>query len=248
MLLVDDIEEIRVVLRYAIRHRPNLELVAEAASGGDAISLAEQHQPELVVLDLGLPDLAGREVMSRLRVVSPSSRIVVYTGTEATERSPAVREADGFAVKDNNVDYLLDLLEDAARASHLSATLGIDTNLRNVRGVRQWMRARCVEWNCEDGVEKSLLVVSELVTNAVVHAGTPCVVTARRAPGVIRVEVSDGDATPPDVLDAADLDEHGRGMLLVSSMAVAWGVAPMAGGGKLVWAEMLCDDPVPVSP
>jgi anti-sigma regulatory factor (Ser/Thr protein kinase) len=97
------------------------------------------------------------------------------------------------------------------------------------------------EWGCEPGArEDLLLVVSELVTNAVVHGGEPIRVTMVRAPERVRVEVTDGAAAasphgnPRPPRDA----ETGRGLSVVTRLAVAWGWRASPGRGKTVWAEL----------
>nr|WP_307781198.1 ATP-binding protein [Rhabdothermincola sediminis] len=80
-------------------------------------------------------------------------------------------------------------------------------------------------------------MVSELVTNAMIHASSPTDVTLSLAGSVLRVEVADESNRSPDpqVLDPAS--EGGRGMFLVAAMSQAWGVE--AGEhGKVVWAEL----------
>jgi anti-sigma regulatory factor (Ser/Thr protein kinase) len=96
-------------------------------------------------------------------------------------------------------------------------------------------------WGCApDTREDLLLVVSELVTNAVVHGAEPIRVTMVRAPARIRVEVTDGapDAPPrSDRRPGADA-ENGRGLAVVTRLAVAWGWRNTPGAGKTVWAEL----------
>ena len=158
----------------------------------EAVACAEQHQPDLVVLDLGLPDIAGHDVLQRLRVAAPDARIVIFTGTQRDE--DLVRStSDAFAAKDAEVDHLLDLLEQQSKATEtLAATIEVPPDRNEIRRVRRFVEDRCLEWGCEDRVDDALLVISELATNAALHAGTPYVVTARRrlgvpAPGRLRV-------------------------------------------------------------
>ena len=96
-------------------------------------------------------------------------------------------------------------------------------------------------WGCEPGTcEDLLLVVSELVTNAVVHGGEPIRVTMVRAAQRVRIEVTDGAAAasphgnPRPPTDA----ETGRGLSVVTRLAVAWGWRASPGRGKTVWAEL----------
>lgn len=95
-------------------------------------------------------------------------------------------------------------------------------------------------WGCaESAQEDLLLVVSELVTNAVVHGAEPIVVTVVRAPERVRVEVTDGlaDASPHTNRAAPDA-ETGRGLSVVTRLASAWGWRASPGRGKTVWAEV----------
>jgi anti-sigma regulatory factor (Ser/Thr protein kinase) len=95
-------------------------------------------------------------------------------------------------------------------------------------------------WGCEaDTREDLLLVVSELVTNAVVHGAEPIVVTMLLAPQRIRVEVTDGaaESSPHSNRPPADA-ETGRGLSVVTRLAVAWGWRATPGSGKTVWAEL----------
>jgi hypothetical protein len=81
------------------------------------------------------------------------------------------------------------------------------------------------------------LVVSELATNAVVHAGSPFSVTVRCDGSAIRISVHDWNAAPPVLRDSAPLARSGKGLRLVDAVARDWGFEP-APDGKTVWAEL----------
>lgn len=82
------------------------------------------------------------------------------------------------------------------------------------------------------------LLVSELATNAIVHARTPLLLTLCRQGGRVRVEVMDDDPTPPRVnLQPDPLRPGGRGMCLVNALAADWGVN-VNDHGKIVWFEV----------
>jgi anti-sigma regulatory factor (Ser/Thr protein kinase) len=87
-------------------------------------------------------------------------------------------------------------------------------------------------------VELAVLIVSELVTNAVLHAGTPCEVSVRTADGLLRVEVHDGDTRPPvRRLSPSDSVATGRGVRMLQSLGERWGVETDE-CGKTVWWEL----------
>ena len=82
-----------------------------------------------------------------------------------------------------------------------------------------------------------LLCLSEVVTNAVLHAGTSIVIVAEQLDGVLRVEVSDGSVLPPSRREVDQDSPTGRGLILLDELATAWGV-DVRSDGKTVWFEM----------
>ena len=84
VLLVDDVVEVRRLVRTSLRFRGGFEVVGEAADGAEAVQLAAQLRPDVVVLDLGLPDIAGREVLTRADVMDGVAELVDEVQVEAT--------------------------------------------------------------------------------------------------------------------------------------------------------------------
>ena len=79
-LIVDDEADLRLVLRLAIDQRnEGLRVVAEASNGREALELAEQTDPDLIVLDQMMPDMDGVETASRILTARPQQLIVLYT-------------------------------------------------------------------------------------------------------------------------------------------------------------------------
>ena len=98
--------------------------------------------------------------------------------------------------------------------------------------------ARTLEgWGCEAAIPDAELLVSELVTNAILHARSPAVVNIAREQTGLRVAVCDSSTAPPRVRDYGPSAVTGRGMLLVDRIARRWGV-DMNGNGKCVWFEV----------
>jgi anti-sigma regulatory factor (Ser/Thr protein kinase) len=89
------------------------------------------------------------------------------------------------------------------------------------------------EQHCADAA----LIVSELATNAILHAKSAFAVSLGRVAGRVRVAVGDADPTLPRRPDLRVEAASGRGLLLVDAIAAKWGSTP-ANGGKLVWAEL----------
>ena len=80
VLLVDDIVEMREVLKAYLSMSGGFAVVGEAFDGHSAVDEARRTQPDAVVLDLGLPDMTGAEVIRDLRAAAPGCRLVVLSG------------------------------------------------------------------------------------------------------------------------------------------------------------------------
>ncbi|MFG2924712.1 ATP-binding protein [Streptomyces sp. NPDC048305] len=113
------------------------------------------------------------------------------------------------------------------------------TDLSGVGGVRAELREFLRRSRGPEEVAVAELLLSELVTNALIHTRNGAVVTVTTAPGRVRVEVRDfvpGQEPAPYVPNADD-GTHGRGLLLVQNLADSWGVTAQA-LGKVVWFEL----------
>ncbi|MEV1045531.1 ATP-binding protein [Streptomyces sp. NPDC049916] len=103
------------------------------------------------------------------------------------------------------------------------------------RELRDFLRHRSCP---QERTEAAELLVSELVTNALIHTRHGAVVTATATSATLRIEVQDFEADlPAPYVPNADDGTHGRGLILVRSLADAWGVEARA-LGKVVWFEL----------
>ncbi|GAA1003547.1 ATP-binding protein [Streptomyces thermogriseus] len=106
---------------------------------------------------------------------------------------------------------------------------------------RRLTRARLTGWSvCEDTCETAALVISELVTNAVVHtASNQIVCELQDGKDLVRIAVRDEGCAPGEPHPSPKLpeEEHGRGLLLVDALCRAWGVQEYD-SGLVVWAEV----------
>ncbi|CAM5707047.1 non-specific serine/threonine protein kinase OS=Streptomyces alboniger OX=132473 GN=CP975_28715 PE=3 SV=1 [Streptomyces alboniger] len=111
-------------------------------------------------------------------------------------------------------------------------------DLRAVSEVRSALREFLRHWGRPGTADVAELLTSELVTNALVHTDHEAVVTATVGPRGLRVEVRDFVGSRPEPrAPSADDGTHGRGLVLVQSLADAWGVRAH-GVGKVVWFEL----------
>jgi DNA-binding NarL/FixJ family response regulator len=238
VLLVDDVPEVRVLVRTALRLRPGFEIVGEAGDGAEAIRLAEQEQPDVVVLDLGLPDIAGREVLSQIRACSASSQVVIFSGMDPDDREWIAAQVAGYVNKDSHVDQLVDLLQTLGHGPGVEAVTELPRTPTSAGRAREFVATRLREWKLDQLVDSALVVVSELAANAVVHADSSVRIRLLLGPRTLRIEVIDHGVGTPEPQPKSTTEEHGRGLLLVSALSRAWGIDHGPGDGKTVWAEM----------
>jgi CheY-like chemotaxis protein len=236
-LLVDDARDVRALLRVALRARGGFEVVGEAETGAEAIRLTHQLRPDVVVLDLGLPDLTSRDLLAQIRRQSPTSRIVIFSGSES-DRAWFERRSSRYVVKDTALDELIDALaEVGAGQSHDQAVVELSHDVVAVREARAVVRDLLGRWGFHELVDDAALVVSELVTNAVEHTDSSCAVVVNRSGGGVRIEVRDEGPGTPDPQPLSDTAEGGRGLMIVSALATAWGVDSVP-PTKTVWVEL----------
>ena len=79
LLLVDDHEVVRTGLRMLLEHQPDMEIVGEASTGAEALELAVREQPDVIVMDITLPDISGIEATRQIKRSQPETAIVALT-------------------------------------------------------------------------------------------------------------------------------------------------------------------------
>ncbi len=120
ILIVDDNPLIRDVLRVSLDQDPYVTI--EAATGKDALRLFAADQPDLVLLDLGLPDMEGVEVVRRIRISSSTPIIIVSARAHEKSKVEALDSgADDYLTKPFGIQEMLARVRSALRSS-LSAT------------------------------------------------------------------------------------------------------------------------------
>lgn len=250
VLLVDDDPDYRLVLRLALSAGGPFEVSGEAADAPEAIAAAGDARPDIVLLDCSLPGGDPFEVVTDLRRVAPDARVVLLSGHDpadlrlASEASgalgwlpkatPARRISHDLAALVGLVEMVQAVLDEARTQ--------LERGLEAPREARAFVRAALARWDgagdLEDLAESVTLLVSEVVTNAVVHASSDVEVLVRLTPDAAVVEVTDASDLAPVPREADDEATSGRGMALVDALARAWGVRPNPGGGKTIWFEV----------
>ncbi|MEU8773267.1 ATP-binding protein [Streptomyces sp. NPDC048606] len=107
---------------------------------------------------------------------------------------------------------------------------------------RDFTRGALADWRWPSDAEETedvLLLVSELVTNACLHADGPRELVLRHAPGLLRLEVRDDGPEPPRRRPAGERGRPGgHGLVLLDRLTVGWGVEAADPSGKTVWAAV----------
>jgi len=116
ILLSDDHAVVRQGTKELLEQQDDLEVVAEASDGKEAVQLALKKRPDVVVMDLAMPELNGIEATRQIKAVAPSIAVLVLTAYDSEQYVFAFLEAGaaGYLLKDVSVDELVK----AIRAVH----------------------------------------------------------------------------------------------------------------------------------
>ncbi|HSP71681.1 MAG TPA: response regulator transcription factor [Gaiellaceae bacterium] len=117
IVVVDDNDGIRLLLRTLIELEPDLVVAGEAADGASAVELVQAESPDLVVLDLAMPGSDGLQVLEELSRDDGGTRVLVYSGFASPDVERAARElgAADFVVKGVNPIVLIERLRAVLR-------------------------------------------------------------------------------------------------------------------------------------
>jgi serine phosphatase RsbU (regulator of sigma subunit)/anti-sigma regulatory factor (Ser/Thr protein kinase) len=190
---------------------------------GELITMGMQRLADTAteVARAGWPDHPAAELATRLGEDERGDDVVVlalrYLGLPAEDREPSRLGRDRSGM----------------------STLRLDPVVESTPAARHWVTELLQDVPSEV-TECAALLTSELVTNAVLHAGTPFTVTLHVMADRIRVDVADANPVVPSIKDYAADAATGRGLTLFNTLASDWGVQPVT-GGKIVWFELPVD-------
>ena len=103
IVLVDDATDVLALVRTQLRLSGRFTVVGEGRTGLEAVALCAEHRPDLVLLDVSMPEMDGLEALVRIREVSPSTQVVMYTGFDEAGLADRARELGAAAYLEKSV-------------------------------------------------------------------------------------------------------------------------------------------------
>jgi DNA-binding NarL/FixJ family response regulator len=124
ILLADDHKIVRHGISSALSQEPDMEVVAEAARGEEAVELCRQHKPQVVLMDINMPGISGSEATQRIMAEFPQTKVLALTMHDQERYVRGMLEAGaiGYLLKNCEFEELTEAIRSAAKGkSHLSS-------------------------------------------------------------------------------------------------------------------------------
>jgi DNA-binding NarL/FixJ family response regulator len=108
LLIVDDHDLVRESTRFMLELEPDLEVVGEAVNGRHALELCRQLRPDLVLMDVRMPEMDGLTATRAIKEEMPAISVLMVSAYESEDyrREAASAGAAGYIIKDTNIDQL----------------------------------------------------------------------------------------------------------------------------------------------
>ncbi|HVM20865.1 MAG TPA: response regulator [Egibacteraceae bacterium] len=247
-VVADDVDYLRTLLRIVLESSGKFDVVAEARNGREAVDATVEHRPDLTLLDLSMPVMDGLEALPLIRQAVPSTSVVVLSGFDADrmEQTALAAGARAYLVKgispEDLVSRLLAVLGDPEQppvddVSPEPETLQLSAGMDSPSRARQFVKSTLQRWRRTSHVDDVMLLTTELVSNAVVHARSAVTVRVYNLADHVRVEVTDYGGGALELKAPAADSLGGRGLLLVQELSRSWGTSA-DGHEKVVWFEV----------
>lgn len=114
ILVVDDAERVRQYLCRMLCMFPDFEVVGEAKNGLQALQQAQEHLPDVILLDLEMPEMDGYTAARRIKSMIPQCRVIAFTvhGYEEARKKALLSGVDAFIVKGEPVENLVRVISE----------------------------------------------------------------------------------------------------------------------------------------
>lgn len=151
VLVVDDHDLFRTGLASLLSAEPDLEVLAQASTGRSGVRLASELQPDVVLMDLRMPDISGHEATRAIVADRPSTRVVVLTVSSADEDVEAAVQsgACGFLAKDTPIEEVVSAVHAAASGAAWLSSRAAEVVLGHLRRAQH-------EWTPDSGPDEEL--------------------------------------------------------------------------------------------
>jgi DNA-binding NarL/FixJ family response regulator len=167
VLVVDDQSMVRAGFRLLLADEPDIEVVAEASNGREAVAQAARFHPHVILMDIRMPELDGLEATRRILAADPSARVLILTTFDLVEYVfEALRAgASGFVLKDDPPEQLIGAVRTIARGEALLSPA------ITKRVIHHFTRARKQAWpKAVDSLTTREMDVFRLITQGLSNA------------------------------------------------------------------------------
>lgn len=231
ILVGDDDRDRRDAAVRALRALDSIDVCGVAGSPHDVVEAVERTRPDGVLLVTDMPELEQLRAMADLRALHPELPASLMVGVD--ERTFDDRDAPALLAE------LRALVDPVARVPFQRvAVVLVPAELTSPRAARRFVTATLESWGLGALRGEAELVVSELVTNVVMHARSPAqVVVGQLDADAVRLEVKDWGHGDLVARRGGMRDHDGRGLRLVDGITTRWGSSTHL-GERSVWCDL----------
>lgn len=135
ILLIDDHPLFRSGLKFLLNNQDDIDIVGEAQNGIEGIKLAQSLKPDIILLDLDMPRMGGRETLQQLLIINPDFNVLILTVSEDSDDLIQCMTigAKGYLLKNINTDFLLDSIHNVFEGNNILSPTMVSTLVNQFR-------------------------------------------------------------------------------------------------------------------